>query len=500
MSSRFASRRRHAWAVLAVGLACAAGAAQPPGDVPDDQVPLPGGAARPPVAAKYRIPDPDRAIFHGIVDRAGNRTGGIEDGKPVASEKQNPDEAAAWAAVVRTAARHPAAELERAAARDLTADDLRRPVRRLYRLGLVRLDGTLTQARRVRPTAAVAGDGGPGELFEARIVPDGDSPAEPVAVVLVNWPAGLSAPAEILGREDAGPWEDINQWVRFAGYSFKLTLYPGPDADPADPKFLGWRAAPLLVGRSVTPAPRPPASVPLDRNLRVFKLVQDDAPIARTAERWEETAAWDRAVRHARRFTPAELEGAARRDLTFADLFTAGRGAYQFDLVRLEGRLLRVRAVPVDDRLTAAGVPALFEAWLVPDGEPRGNPVCLVLSELPPGLGPTPPGELANRRASAAGYSFKLMWYESAEADPKAPGKNVWKKAPLLIGRSVTLLDGGAADGPATWASWFAPLLAGGLGLVAGSGLVLAWWFRRGDRAARAAVANARPANPFENG
>lgn len=466
----------------------------------DDAPPLPPGEPKRSPAAKYRIPNPDRAVFHGVKDRTGNRSGGIEDGKPLASEKQNPDEAAAWAEVVRHARQFPAAELEEHAARDLTADDLRHPVRRYHRLDLVRFDGTLTRARRVRATPAVSGGGGPAELFEARLVPAGDPPADPVCVVVTDWPAGLPAPPAVPAGKPAGAWADVDRWVRFAGYSFKLHLHPGPDADPADPQQVGWRAAPLLVGRSVTPAERPPAPVSLDKNLRVFKLIQDDAPIARTAANWEEAAAWDRVVRHARQFTQAELEAAGRRDLTFADLFTAGRSAYRLDLVRLEGRLVRVKAVPVSDRLTAAGVTTLYEAWLIPQDQQRqGHPVCLVLSELPPGIEPTPAGELTNRWVSAAGYSFKLLWYESAEPDSKNPGKNDWKKAPLLIGRSLTVRDG---DGPATgsWSSEFAPLLAGGLALVALSGLGLAWWFRRGDRAARAAVANTRPANPFGEG
>ncbi|MBX9622217.1 MAG: hypothetical protein K2X82_00225 [Gemmataceae bacterium] len=466
-----------------------AAAAQPADDDADARPPLPPEPGRPPLAAKYRIPDPDRAIFHGVKDRAGNRSGGVEDGKPVASEKQNPDEAAAWAEVVRFAAGHPAAELERHAARDLTAHDLTHPVRQYHRLALVRLDGTLQKARRVPATPAVAA-GGPAELFEGRLFPAGEPPTNPLVVVFTEWPAGLPEPPA------DGAFAPVDRWVAFAGYSFKLTLVPGPEDDPADPQYAGWKPAPLLIGRSVTPGERPLPAIPLDKGLRVFKLIRDDAPIARTSANWEEAAAWDRVVRHARQFTHAELDTAARRDLAFADLFEPGREAYQLDLVRLEGRLIRVKAVPVGDDLKAAGVTTLYEAWLVPKDEPRGNPVCLVLSELPPGVSPTPAGELTNHWAAAAGYYFKLMWYESAEPDPKRPGRNVWKKAPLLIGRSVTVRPA-EADGPSVWVTWFAPALVGGLGLVGGTGLALAWWFRKGDRAARAAVAAARPANPF---
>lgn len=468
---------------VAFGLTAAGASAQPP----DDRSPLPPAEpARKPTAAQYRIPNRDRAIFHGVPDRHGVRAGGIADGQPLASEKEAPDEAAAWAEVVLTAHGHPAAELEKHAARDLTVDDLSYPARELFRLDLVRFDGTLTTARRVRATAAVAA-GGVGELFEGRLVPAGEPPTNPVAVVFTDWPAGLPAPPPVPPGQPAGPAAEVNRPVAFAGYSFKL-LDPGA----------GGRTLPLLVGRSVTPTAAVPPAIRLDDGLRVFKLIRDDAPMARTADRWEEAAAWGRVVRHARQFAAADLEAAARRDVGFADLLGPARGDYKLDLVHVEGRLLRLKQVEPPRRLAEAGVPVCYEAWVVPKGQTRGFPVCVIVSELPPGLAPTPVGTLENRWVTAAGYSFKLLQYESEERDAKNPAKNVWKRAPLLIGRALTVApEPSAADGPGVWVTWFVPALVGGLLSLVGVGLVIGWWFRRGDRAAREAVAAARRDRPL---
>src|SRR5205823_250798 len=115
-----------------------------------------------------------------------------------------------------------------------------------------------------------------------------------------------------------------DRWASFAGYSFKLLSYPGPEADPKDAKAGGWLTAPLLIGRTLTPLAGPPAeatAIALNKDLRVFKLIQDDQPMVRDPELWEEGAAWNRVVLHARKFTAEQLEEAARKDLDFAHLF-----------------------------------------------------------------------------------------------------------------------------------------------------------------------------------
>ena len=503
------------WPALAVGLlvVCmvvairtAPVSAQPPTlppgtDIPDDRPPLPASEpARVLLGAKYRIPNQDRAIFVGRQDRSGGKTGGIRDDEPLASEKQNPDEYNAWTEVVSHVTQFQAAELEQHATTDLTPDDLIYPSRKYLRLDLIRFDGKLTKARRVRSTKALA-EVGVAEIFEGWLVPTGESPANPVCIVFTTWPANLTPLPDRVVGEDAGPMIVVDRWVSFAGFSFKCMAYPGPEADAVNPTERKWSKAPLLVGRSVTPLASPPpelTQLEIRKDLRVFKLIHDEAQIARNVDNWEEVAAWNRVVLHAHRFTTEELEAGARKDVTFADLMLERRGDYKLQLIAIEGRLIRLKRGESNKRMLDAGIPVWYEGWVVPKGEPRGLPVCVILTELPPGLEPKP---LMNRWVSFAGYSFKLMIYESGEHQKYDPAKNVWKKAPLLIGRSVVLRDDEKPAEPSIWTNDFTHAVLLGIGGVVGTALALAWWFRRGDQKARAEINAMREKNnPFGDG
>ena len=466
-------------------------------DALDARPPLPPEEPkRPPAAAEYRM-NPDRRIYTEI-----------QDGFPVQSEQQNPDEYQAWTEVVNFARTRTVAGLERYAARDLTPEDLvRSPSTRssptggsVFRLALVRFDGKLTKVRRVEPTKALA-ELGLKDLYEGWLVPVDEPPSEPVCVVFTDPPAGL----------DLG--EQHDRWVTFAGYFFKVMAYPGPNADvkkepnPKSPAAAGWLLAPLLVGRSVTLLPGPPpeaTSVALDKNLRVFQRIKDDAPMQARKDNWEEGAAWDRVVLHARKFAPEALEKAVRRDVGFADLFEKNRLDYKLELVHVEGRLVRLRKLEKPSpRLTEAGVTVCYEAWIIPKDEPSGHPVCVVVTELPEGLEPQPaaPGQkLLNKWVTFAGYSFKLLRYRSNEMRKDDPSENQWKAAPLLIGRAVTLRDDPAGDPGYGWRTVFVPAIVGGLLVIVGVAVGLSWWFRRGDRRARAEVEAVRDRNPFGDG
>jgi hypothetical protein len=478
---------------LAAGivLACAAGGvAQPPGDQPDDAPPLPPQDAKRFAELKWRpkggalaVPNPDRAIFQGRYDpKTKTVTGGIEDERPLASEKQNADEAAAWVEVVSHAHGLAAADLEKHAANDLTPDDLTQPQRRYFRLQLLRFDGTLTKFRRVTPTKALA-EGGMAALYEGWLVPVDESPSHPLRVVFTELPTGFPVPPAPAAGEPAGEWFNTNRWVTFAGFFFKLV------ADADAPR------APLLVGKSVTPLPGPPAEatdVALNTRYRIFQLVRDNAPINRDPTHWEETAAWTRAVIHARKFEVAALHAAARKGVTFADLFLDGRSDYRFKLVEMRGRLVRVKPMERNPRLAEAGAAELYEAWVIPHDDPRGNPVCVVITELPEGV---VPAVQMSYNVVVAGYFFKLFHYESAEPRKDDPARYEMKKAPLLIARGVTLVPD--VDGPGVWVSWFIPIIVGGIVFLALSAVLLSRWFRVGDDRARAEYEAARVKNPF---
>jgi hypothetical protein len=475
-----------------VALMASAAWAQDP-DALDTQPPLPkNDDKQAQLAAKYAIPGrTDSAIFNGHRLPNGEREGGIENFKPIATEKENSDEYQAWNTVVSHAKAFTAAELEAAGTRDLTRDDLlNMPSRYNHRLDLVRLDGKLVRVRWAKATKVLA-EGGTAKVYEAQFVPVDEPPGAVVSLVFTDLPPELAA----VDQKAAGEWMAATSDVSAAGYFFKVVKdAPGPE----------YPQIPLLIGRSVTvhkagpptaagngPAADPKDAIPLDKNLRVFRFIRDNAPIATADQNWEEASAWNRVLLHARRFLPADLEAAATQR-KFADLFTDGRRDLKLDLVKVEGRLIMLNKMKPSEKLQAAGVEAAYEGWIVPKDEPRGNPVCVVFTDPVEGLdGVT--GRV-NKWVTFAGYSFKLMWYQSGERDKN--DKNVTKKAPLLLGRAA--LPGRDPDGTAA-VSWsgFVPLLTGGIiGLLA-IVLALAWWFRRGDSRTRQELDSHRGKNPF---
>ena len=480
MSVGTAPQRRLIFAVLVAVCALGIGA-QPPDPNIDDRPPLPPEEPkRPAVAAQFRYPNPTRRIF-----------AKIEDDVPVRSEKQNPDEYNAWTDVILTVKdeKKSAADFEAAATRDLTPDDLLKANnRKHFRLELVRFEGKLTKVRKLDATKALK-DIGIQSVFEGWLVPDDESPANPVGVVFTDLPAGVEPAAEMDRR------------VSFAGYFFKTMAYPGPDYN-AETDTLeggkGWKLTPLLVGRSVTPQGARPtnADAKLDKNLRVFRMIKDDTPMTLANATKEEYAAWNRVLLHARRFAPADLEAAARRDVEFHSLFKdESRHEYKLDLVYFEGVLVMLRKMELSARLKEAGVETLYEGWLIPKDEPSGNPICIAFTELPPEIPVPDKASSVNKWVSFAGYSFKRIRYESQERDRQKDTAK-WKAAPLLLGHGVLPKTDPRKDSPLSWGGTFVPMA---LGVVAGMVAVawgLTWFFRRGDRKARREI-DANRKNPF---
>jgi hypothetical protein len=490
---------RRALCALVCGLACGFASAEPPKESAAGA--NAGAKAEPPPkdAGGVKL-DPNPAVpadapkrkSHETfrLDTSGRIFTRVEDFKPVARETENSDEYQAWNAVVVHAKRFPAAELEAYAAADLTPADLLNSLRGALRYELIRFDGKLVCVRRLPVTQYLKDNPqiGIGELYEARFVPLDESPQTPVSLVFTDLPDALRDVA----HKPFGEWVDRTDWVTAAGFFFKTMNVPGEHGNAVV-------GVPVLVGRGVTLRAGPPEPVPgdptaLDPNVRVYKSVRDDVPLARSDTPWQEVAAYNRVVVHASRFTPEQLEAHALADVKFADLYLEARRDYRWKNVKLEGRLVRVRRMEVDDKLKAAGVEHLFEGWLIPPDEPRGNPVCVVYTEPLAGV---EPGDHLNVWASFAGFSFKRMRYESAEPDPKHPGRYLAKQAPLLIGRGPIRR---AAAEPAlpveSWGVFVNAVIVCGALLVAAGGL-LAWYYRRGDRKAKAEIAAVRTRNPF---
>jgi hypothetical protein len=481
-----------AFVVLCAGVVGLAGAQppQPPtkNELPkvDQNNPLPADAPRRQSPAKFAM-DTNKAIF--------NR---IEDFKPVASQAENRDEYDAWCEFVTHAKKFAAADLEQAAARDLTPIDLLKPNRSVYRCELLRFDGKMVCARRLAAPMFFRDNPklGVTELYEVRLVPVDESPMTPVSVVFTELPHGLNLP-ERPQKDPVGAWVDVSGYVTAAGYYFKTMSVPGEQPNQT----IG---VPVLIAPSVTLLPAPPVPpgddpTALDQNVRLYKFIKDEAPMIRntpTGEQWAEVAAENRVLLHASRFPAEELEKHARDDLKFADLFTEGRQAYKLQNVKFEGRLISLKKMAVARELEAAGVGQAFEGWLVPANEPRGNPICIVFTEPLPGVEPV--GRV-NKWVSFAGYSFKKMRYVSSEEDPKNPAKNVEKYAPLLIGKGAVARPERDPDRPSqlTWGGFvLAATIVVGLLIVAGGALTL--YYRKGDRRAKESMDAVRNRNPFD--
>jgi hypothetical protein len=254
----------------------------------------------------------------------------------------------------------------------------------------------------------------------------------------------------------------------------------------------------LISLRAEDPPPAPAAADPaakyqIDKDRRIFAGIKDDERVLSEAENNDEFLSYNEVFEFANQFRAPELEAHARRDVSYRDLMGQTRDEFKLDLVYLEGRLARVLRREPTPTLAAAGIPAVYEGWLFPKDE--AEPVCIVFSELPPEI--TPAKDLNPvTKVQFAGYVFKVIRYE-AQPTAANPARGTMRRAPLLIGKSVTVVPTAARSPGADWQGTFVPGLLIGLGVLSAVGFGLAWWYRRGDRSVRTALAGRARQNPF---
>jgi hypothetical protein len=213
--------------------------------------------------------------------------------------------------------------------------------------------------------------------------------------------------------------------------------------------------------------------------------VHDNAPIRDDPL---EVDAYARTLLLAHWTDAAALDKAARRDLTFVQLFREP-AKYRGQLVRIGGRLKRVRRY--DDPPQAAregGVGHLYEGWLFND-DFGANPVCCVFTDLPDGLRVA---ETMEERVEFAGYYFKRYRYKAGDT----PGANQWREAPLLVGRFVSVSPHASAA-PEDWGRPLLPLFLSLVGGTLAFVIVLTLWLRRSDDRVRRRLA-AAVRQPFD--
>src|SRR5262249_58637467 len=134
---------------------------------------------------------------------------------------------------------------------------------------------------------------------------------------------------------------------------------------------VGRAAAPRGGGAEVWGDRRGPAT-PASQRAPTFRseLLNDIADDTRPPPLWlnrEELLAYDKLVLHAREMPADVLRRAARRDVTFADLFGEERGKYRGQLVHIEGRLKLLRRLDLHSTLQgmADGLNELYEGWIL---------------------------------------------------------------------------------------------------------------------------------------
>lgn len=196
-----------------------------------------------------------------------------------------------------------------------------------------------------------------------------------------------------------------------------------------------------------------------------------------------EAEAFAEALLKANLTSAGAFANSARRDLTFADLYNEP-AQHRGEVVHFEGALRRVRKS--DPPGMAKGVRAMYEGWVF-DTRYGPNPVCLVFTDLPPGV---PVAERMNVPVTFDAYFFKKYRYQAADTKP-----GFAREAPLFIGRApVVQGPEETADGPPPG---FSPAMLTGFLVLLLATAVLAFllhlWFRRNDRHVRRRLEAVRP-------
>jgi hypothetical protein len=224
--------------------------------------------------------------------------------------------------------------------------------------------------------------------------------------------------------------------------------------------------------------------VPLDA-LALLADVADREPVM---DQGTEANAYSALILAAHRVPAEQLARQAHTDVSFANLVNEGRDRWRGWPVRFDGRLKRVRQWPTPPLLQESGLDTLYECWMLPDFS-SGYPVVFLVSQLPAGIRPE---EDMDRYVRGVGYFFKLYKYPAKNEQLK----EVYRFAPLLIGKTLTPLDTAAPSASAFSGGFLA--VAGSLGfaiLVATVGL--SWWYRRADRRVNERLQGRAGPNPF---
>ena len=289
--------------------------------------------------------------------------------------------------------------------------------------------------------------------------------------------------------------KELNLPVIFDGYYFKLLRIPGEKGDDEG------KSVPLLIGRTIRidERERQIAEGTVDEAALVklnkgdFTTVKDEYPLQGRLTNDGEYTAYGLTFIQAHKFSPEVLSRYARQDFVYADLIGDLREHYLRELIHVEGRLVQLRKLDAPERLReTTDIKEIYAGWIYNKNQPE-HPINVAFLELPPEI---TLGESLSYRVAFDGYYFKLLAYE-ATRDKRADGKPQWRKAPLLIGQNLQLVETGAS----MWSlsSAFMPMVLVVIGSVIAVVVGLALWFRRADRRIfRQMQGTLAKNNPFE--
>lgn len=303
-----------------------------------------------------------------------------------------------------------------------------------------------------------------------------------------GWGAASSLAVVLAGGEDhfrvwslEGPWNGPRGWKIRAvggilGAAFLDTGPAGVSAWIQAGQFFDlWTITdPLFV------KPIPPT---------LLAQVRDDRAIPTALVDDLEVEAYWQTILAAASTGPEAFARANQPQLTRADLMNQpvrNRGK----VVQVKGRLVRLRRLEPSIMASQAGIPVIYEGWVITEAY-GANPTCVLVVDLLPGL---MPAETMDQDVRVEGYFFKRYRYQSAGPGPDG---SPYRLAPLVIGRAFRLDNPPVAESfqEHLWVGKLLPWLLVIVASSAASVALLTFWFHRRDEAIRKRIRQLRSAS-----
>ena len=209
-----------------------------------------------------------------------------------------------------------------------------------------------------------------------------------------------------------------------------------------------------------------------------LKIIQDGS---RTGDGGAESEVYSHFLIRSFFTSPKAFESGVRNDLTYTHLLGYPE-KYRGEVVRVEGRLLRINHYPPPDEVLREGVNTLYEAYIF--NEVFGaSPYCVVFTNWPDDLPRSYLGQAKIKdivRVGTSGYFVKTYKYKASD------GRNTERESPLVVTHSLSYEKppesiGDRRDWVHTWLYAF----IGSLGALVMGVLGVTYWYRRNDTATR---------------